>query len=117
MDGVPTACYVGGFDDPYDFRKRRFQSTFDVAYAITTHKAQGTQAPYVVVVLDGTFLSRKLLYTAMSRAERKLILFADPGQIIKATTERSVPPSPFLLKLKRAFGRASQINAAKGSAV
>lgn len=47
------------------------------AYAITVHKAQGSEFPAVVMPLiagSGTFLTRKLLYTAVTRAKKKLML-------------------------------------------
>ena len=64
----------------FDFPERivkTFANTGDVtlAYAITTHKAQGSQAPIVITMADGSFgagmvCSREWWYTALSRAER-----------------------------------------------
>lgn len=50
---------------------------FQLAYAITVHKFQGSQAPWVYVVLHPTqrpVLSRELLYTALTRASEGLVL-------------------------------------------
>ncbi|MEZ5987588.1 MAG: AAA family ATPase [Planctomycetota bacterium] len=47
------------------------------AYAITVHRAQGTEYPAVVLALDRghyMLLYRRLLYTAMTRARRLLVL-------------------------------------------
>lgn len=51
-----------------------------LAYAISTHSSQGCQAKAVIVVADKSharLLTRNLLYTAVSRAQKKLILIAD----------------------------------------
>lgn len=52
-----------------------------LAYAITVHKAQGWQAPYVVVGIDyGAYalLSRELVYTALTRAQKYCVVVAQP---------------------------------------
>ena len=52
-------------------------ASVDTVYAMTVHKAQGSQFENVAVVLpDGTspILTRELLYTAITRARRRLIL-------------------------------------------
>lgn len=51
-----------------------------LAYAISTHSSQGCQAKAVIVVADKSharLLTRNLLYTAVSRAQKKLVLIAD----------------------------------------
>jgi len=49
----------------------------NLAYAMTVHKAQGSQFPCVILVLHGShyvMLKRQLFYTAVTRAEKKLII-------------------------------------------
>ncbi len=57
------------------------------AWAITVHKAQGSEYPAVVLVLagcHGRMLERRLLYTALTRAERLLVLLTEPGALARA---------------------------------
>ena len=59
-----------------------------LAYAITIHKAQGSEFPVVIVpIVDGipkSMLQRNLLYTAVSRAKTKLILVGSSRAIKQA---------------------------------
>jgi len=58
--------------------------TLRLAHAISVHKAQGSQAPAVVVpVFRGhhVMLTRNLLYTAVTRAERVCVLVVQPGAL------------------------------------
>lgn len=55
-----------------------------LAYAISTHSSQGCQAKAVIVVIDRShvrMLSRNLCYTAVSRAQERLILIGDEAAI------------------------------------
>lgn len=55
-----------------------------LGYSITVHKSQGSQAKAVIVIADKShsfFLSRNLLYVAMSRAQKKLIVIGDINTI------------------------------------
>ena len=61
---------------------------WDLAYAITVHKSQGDQWPFVGVILDDypgakMVFSREAMYTAISRAKRECHLV---GQIERAWT-------------------------------
>ncbi len=58
--------------------------TLRLAHAISVHKAQGSQAPAVVVpVFRGhhVMLTRNLVYTAVTRAERVCVLVVQPGAL------------------------------------
>lgn len=55
-----------------------------LAYAISIHSCQGSQAKAVIVVIDRShvrMLSRNLCYTAVSRAQEKLVLIGDEAAI------------------------------------
>ena len=53
------------------------QSLLELAYALTVHKAQGSEFDTVFVVLPNPcrILSRELLYTALTRQNTRLVLF------------------------------------------
>ncbi|MDQ3034501.1 MAG: ATP-dependent RecD-like DNA helicase [Myxococcota bacterium] len=58
-----------------------------LAYASTVHKAQGSEFAAVVIVMYGghhVLLTRPLLYTALTRAQRLAVLVGDPRAIGKA---------------------------------
>jgi len=52
---------------------------FYLGYAITIHKSQGSEWDYVAVCLpnvgQGDFLNRNLLYTAITRAKKEVVIF------------------------------------------
>lgn len=52
------------------------ETTIELAYSITIHKSQGSDFDTVLLVLpkSGRILTRELIYTALTRAKKKLIL-------------------------------------------
>jgi len=64
----------------------------DTVYAMTVHKAQGSQFDQIAVLLpDPTspILTRELLYTAITRARRRLIL-AGTEEAVRAAVDRPI---------------------------
>jgi exodeoxyribonuclease V alpha subunit len=62
-----------------------------LAYACTVHKSQGSEYPAVVVPLLTThfvMLSKNLLYTAVTRGKRLVVLVADPRALELALSRR-----------------------------
>lgn len=57
------------------------QYQLSLAYALTIHKVQGSEADTVILPLSEHFLSmnRSMLYTAISRARQKVILIGSQG--------------------------------------
>ena len=67
-------------------------ASVDTVYAMTVHKAQGSQFDEVAVLLpDPTspILTRELLYTALTRARRRLILVGTE-ETVRAAVERPI---------------------------
>jgi len=61
------------------------------AYAITVHKAQGSEYPIIILPLarqQGRMLRRNLVYTAITRARRLVILLVEPGSLELAIEQR-----------------------------
>jgi hypothetical protein len=74
----------------YDFYGSDFteegESTLELAYALTVHKAQGSQFKLVILVLpeDHPILSRELIYTALTRhQDRVVIMHQGPRSLLK----------------------------------
>lgn len=69
------------------------------AYAVTVHKSQGSEYPAVVLLLmreHGRMLRRQLLYTAMTRARRLLVVIAQ-GDALERAVKSPLPPRQSLL--------------------
>jgi len=64
-------------------------------YAMSVHKSQGSEFDDVAVVLPADpspVLSRELLYTAVTRARKRVVIYADPAIVahaIRASVERA----------------------------
>lgn len=61
-------------------------SVLKQAYAMSTHKSQGSSAKAVIVLIDpmhGFMLSRNLLYTAVTRARERLVIVGDADTIMR----------------------------------
>lgn len=74
----------------YDPRKN-----IDLAYCITTHKAQGSEFEKIVVVLNKSFvLNRANFYTAVTRARKYVTVIAGVGGLAHAMRKEAwIPPN------------------------
>lgn len=69
-------------------------STIELAYALSCHKLQGSEADYVIVGLDFSakmLLTREWLYTAITRAKKKCIICAETKALSYSITNTNVP--------------------------
>ncbi len=83
-------------------------SAVDTVYAMTIHKSQGSQFDTVAALLpapESRILSRELLYTAATRARRRLILVATE-ETIRAAVSRPVARASGLGR--RLWGRSER---------
>ncbi len=74
---VPEDCWIG----------------IELGYAITVHKYQGSQSRNVIFGLDFTaysLLTRELVYTGITRAQKKCYLVCQTGALRFATAQQSV---------------------------
>lgn len=86
-DHSSDKCLIANFDErEVEFNKKDL-SDLTRAYAITIHKSQGSEFPLVVLNLtmqNYVMLKRNLLYTAITRAEKNLVLVGEPRAYITA---------------------------------
>ena len=64
-----------------------------LAYASTIHKVQGSEFPAVVVVLHGShyvLLNRALIYTAVTRARRLVVVIGEDRAVGRAVSNAAV---------------------------
>jgi exodeoxyribonuclease V alpha subunit len=107
------AALVVRFDDrdvPYTLSAL---DELTLAYASTVHKAQGSEYPAVVLPLltsHFVMLSRNLLYTAVTRGKRLVVLVADPRALRLALSEvrRGERRALLAARIARAFERREE---------
>ncbi len=78
--------FKGGQIIPFSADKMGYE--YDYAYAITIHKSQGSEFDTVVVILPeniGNLFTRELLYTALTRAKKKLYLLVENENLLYET--------------------------------
>ena len=81
FDGREIAMEEGDFDD------------LVLSYATTIHKSQGSEYPAVVIALTrqhAIMLQRNLLYTAVTRARKLVVIVGEEEAIRRAVAEKSL---------------------------
>ena len=76
----------------------------ELAYAVTVHKSQGCEFDLVILALgkmSPKLLNRKLLYTAVTRGKKKVVIVDSEGMLQKMlrsteTSRRNTSLSDFL---------------------
>lgn len=83
------------FDDRFVEFERHEQDDLSLAHAITVHKAQGSEFPAVVVSLHTqhyVMLQRNLLYTALTRGRRLVVLCGNQRAVRLAVHNARIVP-------------------------
>jgi exodeoxyribonuclease V alpha subunit len=96
------------------FNKENIGS-LDLAYACTIHKSQGSEYPVVILPMHSTYsimLQRNLLYTAVTRAKKLLIVVGEKAAILKAiNTVKADKRITNLIPLLKNFNKKEVIKA------
>ena len=75
---------------PKDFGEEG-EASLELAYALTIHKAQGSEFSIVVLVLPKSshMLTRELIYTALTRQKQKVVILMQgtPADILRLSSE------------------------------
>ncbi len=83
-------CLTVRFDDKLATYTYDMLSELELAYAMTVHKAQGSEFDAVVVALspgiNPRLLTRNILYTAITRAKKLLVIVGSPD-VMRAAIE------------------------------
>jgi len=83
FEGRPVTYHVSEMDELF------------LAYAVSVHKSQGSEYPAVIIPVTTqhyVLLRRNLLYTAMTRGKRLVIIIGSPRAIKMAVENRIVEP-------------------------
>ncbi|MBQ7064393.1 MAG: ATP-dependent RecD-like DNA helicase [Firmicutes bacterium] len=91
----------------------------ELAYAITIHKAQGTESPVVVLPLLGgspMLFCRNLLYTGVTRARQMVVIIGDERTVCRMVDNDrpTLRNTSLRQRLQEAFGRTEDIYEALG---
>jgi hypothetical protein len=85
LKGALNVVFAGRGGCTFTYEKKSFgkerAAPLELAYALTIHKSQGSQFDTVIVILPrnitARLLSRELIYTALTRSRRKLVLLVE----------------------------------------
>jgi exodeoxyribonuclease V alpha subunit len=107
-DGTVTVLFASG---PAEVKGKALADLLH-GWAITVHRAQGSEFPAVVVVLPpeaGRMMSRPLVYTALTRAQRHLSVVHAAGPAVARAVRHvgALPRRTQLLPLLREYVQRS----------
>jgi len=80
-------------------------------YAITVHKSQGSEYERVILVLHSThaaMVSRELLYTAVTRAKKHLVILCEPDSFFKGIKTQRIKGDTIEQKAAAFMGKLTE---------
>jgi exodeoxyribonuclease V alpha subunit len=90
VDGRPSVAFAA--PEGIRFIAPARLDAVETAHALTIHKSQGSEFDHVIVVLpsaDSRLATRELLYTAVTRARRRVTVVG-PAEVVRAAITRRV---------------------------
>jgi exodeoxyribonuclease V alpha subunit len=82
--------------------KRDAYPDIELAYALTCHKAQGSAAKHVVVLVENSaIVTKEWLYTAITRSRETVVVVGERASISAAVARREKRVACFRLELHR----------------
>jgi exodeoxyribonuclease V alpha subunit len=87
---IPMAIFPRG-DNFVAFRFDALREFVELGYAMTVHKAQGSEFDSIALVLPEqpvAILTRELIYTAVSRSRTSVVLVGDESTLTLAIASR-----------------------------
>lgn len=107
IDGPSIEVLWDGEDEPRSLPTEA-EGDVELAYAITCHKAQGSSAHAVVVVVeDSPLVTREWLYTALTRGKHLVLLICDNEALVRAVQRRTARTTGFRLPTRSSLGLAA----------
>ena len=91
-----------GADEPYYYTRHNIEE-LTLAYTLTVHKSQGSEYDTVIVCLTryhGVMLKRNILYTAITRAKKKVIVITSDIQSLDVAVRNNQAEDRYTLLTK-----------------
>jgi exodeoxyribonuclease V alpha subunit len=116
-EGMPRAAshvlklYSESLDTEVELTSGSEIGNLELGYAITVHKSQGSEYPRVFFISHSTQATmhfRELLYTAMTRAKRELVVICPPSMFVKGINTQRLPGKTLEDKIA-SFDRTMQL--------
>lgn len=104
QDGAPRVAFKGEGNTLRWFSPARLPS-HETALALTVHKSQGSEFDTVILLLPNEaheLLSRSLIYTGLTRAKKRVEIWANNEVLSKAITKQAIRQSGLAAVLKAA---------------